>query len=181
MNDDPYEVLAISRNASTKEVRSRYLSLARRYHPDVNGGDGTAEWVFKHIQEAYETLRENGGEKAPPPAQPPPRPRDQPRTSRNETADENGGQSRRDSDGWYEWHREERRRERAEGRARADAWREHAQRVRRARWTTSAGPAAAAVAAMLVASLNGLAAEQVVFWGLASAVVANAWLWLIRK
>ena len=53
MNPDPHEVLGIERGTPPAAVRARYRKLARQYHPDVNGQDATAEWVFKHIQAAY--------------------------------------------------------------------------------------------------------------------------------
>ena len=53
---DPYEVLGISKNATEAEVRSRYRKLARRYHPDTNDGDATAEWMFKEVNEAHQEI-----------------------------------------------------------------------------------------------------------------------------
>ena len=50
-----YDVLGISKNASTDEIKSAYHSLAKRYHPDVNKDPG-AEEKFKEIQEAYAVL-----------------------------------------------------------------------------------------------------------------------------
>jgi curved DNA-binding protein len=51
-----YSVLEVRRNASAKEIKQAYRRLARRYHPDVNPGDATAEQKFKEISEAYEVL-----------------------------------------------------------------------------------------------------------------------------
>src|SRR4051794_7662375 len=53
---DYYEVLGIARDASQDEVRKAYRKLARKYHPDVNPNDATAEDKFKSISEAYEVL-----------------------------------------------------------------------------------------------------------------------------
>lgn len=53
---DPYEVLGVSRNASADEIKSAYRRLARRYHPDVNPDDPTAEEKFKEASNAYEIL-----------------------------------------------------------------------------------------------------------------------------
>ncbi|AFY73427.1 DnaJ-class molecular chaperone with C-terminal Zn finger domain [Synechococcus sp. PCC 7502] len=51
-----YEILNLPKTASADEIKAAYRSLARRYHPDVNPGDKTAEDRFKEIGEAYEVL-----------------------------------------------------------------------------------------------------------------------------
>ena len=53
---DYYKTLGVSRSASEKEIKSAYRRLARKYHPDVNPGDKSAEDKFKEIGEAYEVL-----------------------------------------------------------------------------------------------------------------------------
>lgn len=53
---DYYEVLNIQRKASDKEIKAAYRKLARKYHPDVNPHDKTAEVKFKEISEAYQVL-----------------------------------------------------------------------------------------------------------------------------
>jgi molecular chaperone DnaJ len=53
---DYYDILGVKKDASEKEVKQAYRRLARRYHPDVNPGDKSAEAKFKEINEAYEVL-----------------------------------------------------------------------------------------------------------------------------
>lgn len=53
---DYYTVLGVSRTASDKDIKAAYRRLARKNHPDLNGGDKGAEARFKEIQEAYEVL-----------------------------------------------------------------------------------------------------------------------------
>jgi molecular chaperone DnaJ len=53
---DPYEVLGVPRDSSADEIKSAYRRLARKYHPDVNQGDTSAEEKFKEIGSAYSVL-----------------------------------------------------------------------------------------------------------------------------
>ncbi|HAA37634.1 MAG TPA: molecular chaperone DnaJ [Firmicutes bacterium] len=53
---DYYEVLGVSRDASTEEIKKAYRKLARKYHPDVNRDDKDAEKKFKEVKEAYDVL-----------------------------------------------------------------------------------------------------------------------------
>src|SRR5438094_6727931 len=51
-----YDILGVSRNASTEEIRKAYRKLARKYHPDINPGNKEAENKFKEISVAYDAL-----------------------------------------------------------------------------------------------------------------------------
>lgn len=55
---DYYEILGVGRNASINDIKKAYRKLARKYHPDLNPGDKTAEQRFKEINEAHETLKD---------------------------------------------------------------------------------------------------------------------------
>src|SRR6266576_3169895 len=53
---DLYELLGLARGATLIEIKRSYRRLARKYHPDINPGDNTAEAHFREITRAYETL-----------------------------------------------------------------------------------------------------------------------------
>src|SRR6187401_781109 len=53
---DYYATLGVPKAATDKELKQAFRKLARKYHPDVNPGDKTAEAKFKEINEAYEVL-----------------------------------------------------------------------------------------------------------------------------
>ena len=53
---DYYAVLGVSKTATDKEIKQAFRKLARKYHPDVNPGDKSAEARFKGINEANEVL-----------------------------------------------------------------------------------------------------------------------------
>ena len=53
---DFYELLGVGKTASEAEIKKAYRKLAKKYHPDVNPDDKTAEETFKEITEAYAVL-----------------------------------------------------------------------------------------------------------------------------
>ena len=53
---DYYEILGVSRDASTDDIKKAYRKLARIHHPDANSGDASSEKKFKEIGEAYAVL-----------------------------------------------------------------------------------------------------------------------------
>ena len=54
---DLYEVLGISKTADEKTIKKAYRKLAKKYHPDMNPGDKTAEQKFKEATDAYNILK----------------------------------------------------------------------------------------------------------------------------
>jgi DnaJ-class molecular chaperone len=56
---DYYATLGVAKTATDKEIKQAYRKLARKYHPDVNPGDKSAEGRFKEINEAYEVLSDS--------------------------------------------------------------------------------------------------------------------------
>jgi len=53
---DYYEILGVKKSASADDIRKAFRKLARKYHPDVNPGDKTAEEKFKTLSEANDVL-----------------------------------------------------------------------------------------------------------------------------
>lgn len=56
---DYYEVLGVSKQASSDDIKKAYRKLAKKYHPDMNPGDKEAEAKFKEVNEAYEVLNDD--------------------------------------------------------------------------------------------------------------------------
>jgi molecular chaperone DnaJ len=56
---DYYDTLKVARDASADDIRKSYRKLARKFHPDLNPGDKSAEDKFKTVQEAYDVLSDD--------------------------------------------------------------------------------------------------------------------------
>src|SRR5436853_4154458 len=53
---DYYGIFGVKKSASAEEIRKAFRKLARKYHPDVNPGDKSAEEKFKTLSEANDVL-----------------------------------------------------------------------------------------------------------------------------
>jgi DnaJ-class molecular chaperone len=53
---DYYSILGVARTASKRDIQAAYRKLARKFHPDVTGGDKSAEDRFKAINHANDVL-----------------------------------------------------------------------------------------------------------------------------
>jgi molecular chaperone DnaJ len=56
---DYYEILEVSRDATSRDIAKAYRKLAVKYHPDSNPGNDDASLKFKEAAEAYEVLSDD--------------------------------------------------------------------------------------------------------------------------
>ena len=64
MPESLYDTLGVKKGASADEIKKAYRKLARKYHPDTNQGDKSAEERFKQVQTAYDVLSDEEKRKA---------------------------------------------------------------------------------------------------------------------
>eukprot|EP00903_Cladosiphon_okamuranus_P001150 g1148.t1 len=53
---DPYSVLGVAKNASESDIKKAFRKLAKKYHPDQNKDDPTAQKRFAEANQAYEIV-----------------------------------------------------------------------------------------------------------------------------
>ena len=53
---DYYKILGLDKNATASEIKKAYRKLARKYHPDLNPNDASAQQKFQQINEAHRVL-----------------------------------------------------------------------------------------------------------------------------
>ncbi len=58
MNQNPYEVLGVARDATDADIKKAYHKLVMQYHPDRNPGDKSAEEKFKEVNNAFDILKD---------------------------------------------------------------------------------------------------------------------------
>jgi molecular chaperone DnaJ len=55
--EDPYSILGVSPGVSDGELTQAYRRMAKKYHPDINPGNKTAELKMREVNAAYEEIK----------------------------------------------------------------------------------------------------------------------------
>ena len=58
MSDDHYQILGVSRAATSEDIQKAYREMARKYHPDLHPDDDAAKEQFKKVQTAFDILND---------------------------------------------------------------------------------------------------------------------------
>ena len=58
MADDHYQILGVSRTATSEDIQKAYREMARKYHPDLHPDDDAAKEQFKKVQTAFDALND---------------------------------------------------------------------------------------------------------------------------
>ena len=58
MADDHYQILGVSRTATSEDIQKAYREMARKYHPDLHPDDDVAKEQFKKVQTAFDALND---------------------------------------------------------------------------------------------------------------------------
>ena len=62
---DYYEILGVNKNADAKQIKSAYLNMLKKYHPDIYEGDkAIAQRKTQEINLAYDTLSDTSKKQA---------------------------------------------------------------------------------------------------------------------
>ncbi|EAU29858.1 hypothetical protein ATEG_09667 [Aspergillus terreus NIH2624] len=54
--EDYYKILGLDKSASERDIKRAYRTLSKKFHPDKNPGDETAQKKFVEVAEAYDVL-----------------------------------------------------------------------------------------------------------------------------
>ncbi|AKK20322.1 J domain-containing protein [Candidatus Liberibacter africanus] len=55
-----FEILGLSYDSSSEEIRGRYKYLVKKHHPDANGGYSGSRENFQAVVQAYQVLKKSG-------------------------------------------------------------------------------------------------------------------------